>query len=251
MQLMGETEHSRAVVFMAWGDKFVGHVADCIRESRFPDYPIYLITDHTTNCEALPQRVTVVRNDLEFKGKLAKVELLRNLPDHLETVLFLDVDTRILADISLGFEKAEQHGIAMAPAPHYSLEDFRNFGVVMDRVGVPRQGQLLYNSGVMFFQAQNPRVQEMFAIACQVAEGDAEAPWGDQTYLTLAMEMTGLNPYTLSSSFNHRAFGELISGSLRIWHSYRPLPKGADDLEKGYLHKCEKGQIVKGMKVPL
>lgn len=241
----------RSIVFMAWGEKYTQHVADCLSNSEVPDCSIVLITDQDTNTDCLPAGVTIVRKPLQFRGKLAKVELLRNLPDDLEIVLFLDVDTVILGDISLGFEKAEQHGIAMAPAPHYSLEHFRNFGVVMDRVEVPRQGQLLYNSGVMFFNAKDANIIEVFSLACELAEGDDEAPWGDQTYITLAMEMLGVNPYTLSSSFNHRAFGEPISGQLRVWHSYKKLPTGATTLEPGYLHHYHAGDIVKLKKVPL
>jgi hypothetical protein len=65
------------------------------------------------------------------------------------------------------------------------------------------------------------------------------------------MEMLGFNPYTLSPSFNYRAFGELISGSIRIWHSYAPVPPYAASLERGYLHRYETGRLVKAMKVPL
>ena len=166
----------RAIVFMAWGEEFIQHAAHCIGGPDFPDYPVYLLTDETSSAQSLPEHVTVIRRSFHFGGKLAKVELMRNLPEHLETVLFLDVDTQVLADISLGFDKAEQHGLAMAAAPHYSLEHFRNFGTVMDREGVPRQGQLLYNSGVIFFSAKNPQVQEIFKLACTVAEKDDVAP---------------------------------------------------------------------------
>jgi len=238
---------------MAWGDEFIGHVADCIGFSGFPDYPVFLITDELSSTEKLPDHVIIIRRELKFAGKLAKLELLDSLPEYCESMLFLDVDvdTQVVCDISLGFEKAEQHGIAMAAAPHYSLEDFNNFGVVMDRESVPRLGQMLYNSGVIFFDAQNPAVKEIFALACMIAEKDDIAPWGDQTYITLAMEILGFNPYTLSASFNHRGFGELISGKLRIWHSYQQLPGNAKQLEPGYLHRHEKGRFKKAMKVPL
>lgn len=241
----------RSIVFFAWGEKYVEHVNQCISESKLPSYPIYLLCDEQTCTENLLECVTVIRCEIEFTGKLAKVELLSHLPKHLETVLFLDVDTIVLDDISLGFEKAEKHGMAMAPAPHYSLENFREFGVVMDREGVPRQGQLLYNSGVMFFDSNSEQVQTVFHLACEIAEKDEIAPWGDQTYITLAMELVGLNPYTLSSSFNHRAFGGLLSGSLRIWHSYKKLPPAATELESGFLHRYDAGKMIKAKRVPL
>ncbi len=241
----------RSLVFMAWGEKYTQLVADCLDRSQLPDCSVVLITDEATNTDCLPSFVEVVRKPLQFKGKLAKVELLRNLPDDLELVLFLDVDTIILDDLSLGFEKAEKHGLAMAPAPHYSLEHFRSFGVVMDRFNVPKQGQLLYNSGVMFFDAKNTKIIEIFDLACKLAEEDTDAYWSDQPYITLAIEMLGVNPYTLSPSFNHRAFGEPVSGNIRIWHTYLPMPSNATALEPGYLHHYRQGQLVKLKKVPI
>lgn len=253
MQPAENTENARrrGIAFMAWGEEYIGHVATCIRESVLPDYPIVVITDATTPVEALPERVTVVRRDLGFEGKTAKLRMLADMPAHLDTILFLDVDTRVLADISLGFDKAERHGIAMAPAPHYSLEHFRGFGSVMDREGVPRLGQLLYNSGVVFFDARGAEVRAVFALACEMAARDESSPWGDQTYITLAMEKLGFNPYTLSASFNHRAFGELVSGSLRIWHSYKPVPEEARELAPGWLYRFPMGRMMRAMKVPL
>lgn len=241
----------RTIVFLAWGDAFINNVGRCIAESRLPDYPILLITDNETDVACLPSHVSVLRRDLMFPGKLAKLELLAAVPDDLETVLFLDVDTRVIGDISLGFEKAERHGVAMAAAPHYSLEDFRSFRSVMVREGVSPCGQMIYNSGVIFFAANRPEVRDIFSLARATANKDEIAPWGDQPYISLAMEMLGFNPYTLSPSFNHRAFGELISGSIRIWHSYNPLPAEAQNLSPGYLHRYENGALVKAVKVPL
>lgn len=242
--------NERAIVYMAWGEAFVGHAAASMRESVLPDYPVYLITDRTTAVDTLPPGVTVVRHDFRFHGKLAKIELLDALPPEIGIALFLDVDTRVLGDISLGFEKAGIHGLAMAPAPHYSLEHFRNFGTVMDREGVPRRGQLCYNSGVMFFDSRSADVRAIFRLAAEVASRDEATPWGDQTYISLAMEMLGFNPYTLSIAFNHRGFGELVSGPVRIWHSYKAAPAGAATLGPGALYRYEKGTMVTVRAVP-
>jgi hypothetical protein len=241
----------RAIVFFAWGAKYIDHVASCVRESRLPEYPVFVITDAATDVGGLPPEISVVRRDFQFSGKVRKTELLTCLPEQIETALFLDVDTRVIDDVSLGFEKAEKHGIAMAPAPHYSLADFRDFRKVMLSEGVTPLGQIVYNSGVIFFAPHRPDVRAVFDLTLALARKYPDAPWGDQTYLTLAMEKLGFNPYTLSPSFNYRGFGELISGSIRIWHSYQPLPRNAESLEKGYLHRYEKGKLVKAVKVPL
>jgi hypothetical protein len=104
---------------------------------------------------------------------------------------------------------------------------------------------------VIFFTPHRPDVRAVLELTLALARKYPDAPWGDQTYLTLAMEQLGFNPYTLSPSFNYRGFGELISGSIRIWHSFAPVPPNAASLEKGYLHRYDNGKLVKAVKVPL
>lgn len=242
---------TRVVLFIAWGDRYVEDVRRCIDESRLPDAPIVLITDGESDTRGVAAHATVIRHRFELSGKDRKTEALAALPESLETVLFLDTDTRVIGDVSLGFDQAERHGIAMSPAPHYSLPDFRSFGPVMQREGVAPRGQMIYNSGVIFLDASRPDVRGVFRLARELAEKDPDGAWSDQPYITLAMELSGFNPYTLSPSYNYRAFGELISGSIRIWHSPLPVPPGAADLEPGYLHRYEDGALVRAMKVPL
>jgi hypothetical protein len=242
---------NRAIVFSTWGTEYVDRVASCIRESQLPPYPIFMITDLATDVSGLPAGIEVVRRDSQLSGKAKKTELFLRLPDQIETALLLDADTRVIDDITLGFEKAERHGIAMVPAPHYSLADFRDFRQVMLKEGIKPLGQIIYNSGVIFCTPHRPDVQAVFDRTLALAQKYRDREWSDQTYLSLAMEIEGFNPYALSPSFNYRAFGELISGSIRIWHSYEPLPDNAASLEKGYLHRYEKGKLVKAVKVPL
>jgi hypothetical protein len=241
----------RAIVFLAWGKKHIELVADCIRESRLPDYPVFLMTDHATESGSFSRDVEVIRCPSELSGKARKTEFFNRLPAQLHTVLLLDADTRVIDDISLGFDKAEQNGIAIVSAPHYSLADFRAFGEVMLKEGVTPRGQMIYNSGVIFCTPHRSDVRAVFDLSLKLAQKYHDRIWSDQTYLSLAMELLAFNPHCLSPSFNYRGFGELVSGSIRIWHSYEPLPKNAASLEKGYLHRYEKGKFVKAVKVPL
>jgi hypothetical protein len=244
-------KNERAIVFIAWGEKHLTLITDCIRDSRLPDYPILLLTDETTPANALPKNVDLIRLKSKLSGKARKTEFFNQLPQQIETALLLDADTRVIDDVSLGFEKAERHGIALVPAPHYSLADFRDFREVMLKEDVTPRGQMIYNSGVMFYSPQRADVRQVFDLTLKLAQKYHDRVWSDQTYLSLAMELLGFNPHCLSPSFNYRGFGELISGSIRIWHSYEPLPKNAASLEKGYLHRYEKGKLVKALKVPL
>src|SRR5439155_25742843 len=87
--------------------------ASCIRESQLPPHPIFVITDAATDVTGLPAGIEVVRRDCHLSGKARKTEFFNCLPEEIETALLLDADTRVIGDISLGFEKAEQHGIAI------------------------------------------------------------------------------------------------------------------------------------------
>jgi hypothetical protein len=241
----------RAIVFFAWGAKHISLVANCVRESQLPPYPMFVMTDATTDVGGLPAGIEVVRRDSQLSGKARKTEFFTALPKEIEVALLLDADTRVIDDVSLGFEKADKHGMAMVPAPHYSLADFRDFRQVMLKEGVTPLGQIIYNSGVIFCTPHRPDVRAVFELTLALAQKYRDQVWSDQTYLSLAIELQNFNPYALSPSFNYRAFGELISGSIRIWHSYEPLPPNAGSLEKGYLHRYEKGKLVKAVKVPL
>ena len=243
--------NSRGIVFFAWGDDWIERAAACIRESKLPEYPVFLVTDATSDTKALPKKVEVVRLAFQLSGKARKAELFARSPAQIDTALFIDADTRVVDDISLGFDKAEQHGIAIAPAPHYSLADFRDFRQVMNAEAVTPRGQVVYNTGVIFATPHRPEVRAVFDQTLKLAQKYQDKVWNEQPYFSLAMEMLKFNPYTLSPSFNHRGFGELISGSIRIWHSYEPVPRDAANLEKGYLHRYDNGKLVKAVKVPL
>lgn len=224
----------RAIIFLAWGADHIGELYRCIDESLLPDYPIFLITDHDTPFDH--PKVTVRRVDFKLmglKGHARCGELWDHIPPEFDTYLYLDVDTRILGDISLGFEKAEQCGMALAQAAHYSLEHFRAYSEVMIAEGVEPKGQLIYGAGVIFF-ARTPHVEKVmreYRRLCAQYSDTPEARWGDQPHLSLAMELHKLNPYTLSTGFNHRAFGEWISGEIRVWHSYKPVPDNVNELD--------------------
>lgn len=240
----------RAIVFLAWGDTAIAQIVRCLANSILPDYPIYLITDAATDTHSLPRHVTIVLTEYTIAGNRRKNALIRDMPDGLETVLFLDTDTIVLDDISLGFDMAEKFGIAMAPAPHYSLSHFRNFKTIMEQENIRARGQIVYNSGVAFMSLKHPKVRPVFDRALSLAEKYEGTPWGDQPFLSLAMELEDFHPYALSTSFNHRGFGELVSGSIRIWHSNTKVPENAANLEYGYLHRYQGGDFVRVFKVP-
>ena len=217
----GMTNTRRAIVFLAWGPDFIAEVGDCIRGSSLPPYPRILITDTSSVVDL--DGIDVIRADFRLEGLARKAEMIDFLPAEYDSFLFLDSDTRVLQDLSLGFEKAEAHGIAASPAPHYCLDHFWGFGDVIDREGMERLGRMQYNTGVLFFSMTDV-VAEVFERWRDLSVRYSAESHSDQPYFTLAMEQLGFNPYTLSPSYNLRGFGELISGPVRVWHSHEPLP---------------------------
>ena len=217
----------RAIVFMAWGEKYINEVLACIKRSELPEYDILLITDEETEVEI--EDVVVIRREFKTKGLMRKIELARAIPKEYKSYLFLDSDTRVLSDIRNGFEKAELHGIAASPAPHYSLDHFWGFNKVMEKENVRETGQLQYNTGVIFF-VLNEKTLEVFHKWHELGENYSHVIENDQPFFSLAMEMCGFNPYTLSIGYNYRGFGDAISGIVRIWHSHTEMPLDINEL---------------------
>ena len=224
----------KAVVFLAWGERYLWEVDHCIRQSKefLEEFDIVLITDRHSDVQPIEQHFSqIIRSDFKAEGLLRKTELLDALErQDYQVYLFLDSDTVVLGDISLGFEKAHQFGLALAPAPHYSLDAFWGFGDVMVEQGTPPKGQCQYNSGVIFFSPK-PEVKMVFREWQQLAAKYGHILNNDQPFFTLAMEQVGFNPYTLSISFNYRGFGDAISGDVRIWHSHGMPPENINDYD--------------------
>lgn len=212
-----------AVVFLAWGERYINEVLHCIDHSpALSQYDLYIVTDQASEIEH--PRLRVIRADFKQSGLLRKTELIDFLPKGYDVFLFLDSDTIVLEDISLGFDKAAQHGIAVAPAPHYSLDYFFGFGDVMKSENMPVSGQLQYNTGVIFFNTAASTIS-VFRRWQELAEKYRNIRQNDQPFFSLAMEQLGKNPYTLSISYNYRGYGDAISGVVRIWHSHKKMPE--------------------------
>lgn len=226
---------NQGVVFLAWGEKFIQEVESCIRRSKaLKGYDLILITDENTDLINL--RCTfaeVVKASFETEGHLRKTELIQFLPKTYDTYLFLDSDTVVIDDISLGFKKAERFGIAVSPAPHYSLDYFWGFDRIMNLEGIECKGQLQYNTGVIFFK-NSPTVKSIFIRWRELALRYQKDFISDQPFFSLAMEKLDFNPYTLSISYNYRGFGDAISGIVRIWHSHGELPAKINEFKKAW-----------------
>jgi len=226
---------SYAVVFVAWGEQFVQQVESCIQQSKaLHGHDIILITDEETVLDGLLGNFSqVIRAPFETEHHLRKAEMIKFLPDGFDVYLFLDSDTAVIEDISLGFEKADTFGIAMAPAPHYSIDYFWGFDRIMEREGIDCKGQLLYNSGVIFFK-KSSEVRSVFSQWMALAQKYQHEMNNDQPFLSLAMEKLGFNPYTLSISYNYRGFGDAISGVVRVWHSHGAMPENVNEFKKAW-----------------
>src|SRR5436853_7760465 len=99
-------KNNRAIIFFGWGPKYIDLVTHCVRESRLPPYPIFLITDTATDVGRLPAGIEVVRHDSQLSGKPRKTELFLCLPKQIETALPVAADTRVIGRRSMGCERA-------------------------------------------------------------------------------------------------------------------------------------------------
>lgn len=228
----GESEKSRAIVWMAWGQEYVKEAKVSLKSVKSLGYPKILITDEETlvalNSTEAFDHVVTADFDQGGNGLLAKSEMWKWLPDQYNSFLFLDTDTRVLGDIEYGFQQAEKHEMAIVPAAHYCLDHFWEFGRVMEAEGTEQQGQLQYNTGVIFF-TRTPRVEQIFGRWKELASRYAQVHHNDQPYLTLAMYQEDFRPYALSPNYNYRGMGVPMIGEVRIWHTPHEPPEDLND----------------------
>ncbi len=235
----------RAVLYIAWGEKFVNQAALSAKSRWLDNYDTILITDKNSDTVRVEDHFSkVARVDFKQSGHLRKTELIDILPSGYDSFLLLDSDTQVTEDISLGFEKAEKFGIAVAPAPAYSLDYFMKFDFVMKSENIDCKGQLQYNSGVIFFSVA-PEVSAVLSKWKELASNYRDRYRHDQPFFTLAMELLDFNPYTLSISYNYRGFGERISGLVRIWHSHGLPPENINVIKgKMQVRRAWPGKLV-------
>ena len=223
----------RAIVYVAWGERFIQEAMTSAATAAIVGVDRLLITNAESRQYLQPDAPfeRVIEYTFKLPGLLAKTEIIDILPFEYDSFLLLDADTFILMDIDQGFEKAEMHGIAAVQATAYGLEHFVGFGKVLSEIGFNSREILQYNTGVIFFTRAPAawRIMKKWHEFCSTAGGDVE--WTDQPYFTLAMEILGFNPYTLSLAYNYRNFGEVVSGRIRIWHSHTPPPEDVNTFE--------------------
>ena len=229
----------RSIVYQVWGREHLVRAMASARSAAPLGVPAVLVSD-TATIRRLPAEhpfSEVVETTFSEGARMEKTRLWDHLPEGYDSFLFLDADTEILGDVGLGFEKAEIHGIAAAPAVHYSLDAFFGFEELMRFAEVVPRGQLQYNTGVLFF-VRRPDVEAVFRTWHRLAvEVTRATGWKrvDQPFFTLALEKLDFNPYTLSPSFNYRALaGEPASGDIRIWHSFHPAPPDVNEYEEAW-----------------
>lgn len=218
------SDSSTLLIWMAWGTEFLNEAIASRETASDVNADSCVVTDAASAAEMNLGKVfdhVIVADFEQPEGHLRKTELWKWIPDGYDVHLFLDADTQILGDISLGFEKARKYGIAMAPAAHYCLDAFWGFHRTMMSEGVEPRGVLQYNSGVIFF-TRSAEVKEVFAKWRELAN-----KYGgefDQAYLSLAMELLEFRPYVLSPNYNYREMSTRVIGSVRIWHTHEKLP---------------------------
>jgi hypothetical protein len=152
-----------------------------------------------------------------------------------DETLFLDLDTVVLGRLDFGFEKAAQHGLAIAicEAPWG-----RRYPKIF-------QGdQIEYNTGVVFFTKQAQIVFDQWKLLADsidssiifVNDGQiATMPSNDQGSFALAVDKTKFNPFVLPLNWNFRPiWHKSFFGPIKIWHDYSDPPPIFDELSDYY-----------------
>lgn len=175
-------------------------------------------------------------------GHSAKAQMYELSP--FDETLFLDSDTRVLGDLTFGFDMAARHGLAVAIAPAcLARRQWAESPGARAQVG---RDLVEYNSGVIFFR-KGPRNRELFETWRTSA--DDYGPL-DQWGFAQAIFDTGRNPFVLPQNWNFRAIPRIapVFGPIKIWHTRKPLPENVEEWNRGPLRL---GAVQGGRLVPV
>jgi len=231
MRYLGEMIN-RAILLVGWGAKGTLDAERAVLRLP-PDQQadIFIVADHDLT---LDSRASLIRVDFKLPHTLRKAEgIVTHAPKGYDSVLYMDSDITLLDDVTYVFAKAEMHGIAMAIAPTYLLDEYRSFGEVLDREGVPRRGQVQYQAGLIAF-SENARVREVFEKWLELGARHRDVWIRDQPQLSLAFEICGFQPFVLSKNYNLRGMFEPVIGKVRVWHNFAAIPGNVNRYEKPY-----------------
>jgi hypothetical protein len=240
---------TKAVIWLCWGERFIREAAESARSTAAIEADRILLTDAAGAAYAKDNAAftSIIAIELVHRNNLEKSRLIDLLPNGYDTFLYLDTDTRIIGDVSLGFVEAERHGMAMAPAPNYNLPEFFNFARIMRELDVEPADQMMYNAGVIFFRLTPAvrQVLERWRDLCADVGAKRDFP-RDQPFLTLALDQLGFTPYVLSPLYNYRGLGEYAVGNIRLWHSHSAPPPGLNAFE----HAWPARRFIDGLHLP-
>ena len=222
----------RAVVWVNWGNSQQTLLTRSIDSAkRHIDADFFVVSDTAL---ALPSDVTLLHFDYRTRGFTRKAEVLSTaLPAGYTVYLFLDADTVVLDSVECGFQKAENFGLALSGAPTYLLDEYHRTSEILVAAGLEPHGQLMFNSGVMFFS--NKALESgVFDTWLKLCEKHSSKMRGDQEILTIAIEAMKFNPWVLSKSYNTRGRYEVIIGRTRIWHQRSAVPEHINSYQNPY-----------------
>jgi hypothetical protein len=179
--------------------------------------------------------VEIIRLDVQdpVKGLLEKARMYEKSP--FRETLYLDADTVVLGNLSFGFRKAQDFGLACCIC---ECPWARRYAGI--------QGEAVeYNTGVLFFSEQAKPVFETWARLAPQTDSSSLylrpdgqrilMPYNDQGSFAAAIEETQFSPFVLPLNWNFRPqWQRSFFGPVKIWHDYADVPPFFSEMREYY-----------------
>ncbi|MBN1248462.1 MAG: hypothetical protein JXC32_12440 [Anaerolineae bacterium] len=197
------TGSTRGLFCVAFGDPARGCALEMMRtvKKHMPGIPIALCSDRKIG----PEDVLIVEPDSDIGGRRAKLKAYELAPAEWESVLYLDADTEVVADVSFFFELIEDGWeFVICKDPHLmdTMHAFRRHNNLPELAETEKAVYTLhtlqYNGGVWAF-GRNARIKRFFER--WLAEWETYAG-RDQGALIRAMYTEPLRVYLLGNEWN-------------------------------------------------
>lgn len=197
---------TKGILYVVWGgEEHRQQMAESIAtvQKMHPEIPI-----HIADLDIIaPDH----RKGLPFKAWMDQLS-------PFDITLFLDTDTKVIGDISYGFECAELHGMAIT-IDHACYA--RRWPELQKLIPDTIHSEIVeYNTGVIFFNKAHPKIAEVF----EQWRDWSGISWNDQPSFAIALARSQFSPFVLPDHvWNYRVYNaDRLFGPVKIWHTEKP-----------------------------
>lgn len=222
-------KQERGVIYMAYGnDRFFNEAVSSVKSFKkikaHKEIETCLLSTDDVSTDIISNFDRFIKINKTSVNKVGETKLKKNFQFKLlmydyspyDLTLFLDCDTYVCKDITVGYSAANSYKFAACMA-----DSWYRLGAPISRLANVHPDYTQFNSGVLFFK-KDPIIHKVFNDALQLSIQDGMAR-GDQAYINASIYKNNINPYMLHHKFMCKGYGYNMGNKKHCSNEWRDI----------------------------